>query len=196
MLTSSELIAFEDEVKEAFEAGKIRGPVHLAGGNEDKLIEVFKEIKRTDWIFATYRSHYHALLHGIPRERVMAEIMASRSMNLSFPEYRFCTSAIVGGCLSIAVGTAAALRRQGKKDMVWCFVGDMAASIGTFHDAYNYACGHDLPIQFVVEDNGMSCDTPTLESWSSSGDVVSHRKMYYEYQRVHPHVGTGKYVSF
>jgi outer membrane receptor protein involved in Fe transport len=36
MLTKQELIDFEKEVAEAFNAGKIRAPVHLSGGNEDQ----------------------------------------------------------------------------------------------------------------------------------------------------------------
>lgn len=194
MLTSSDLIAFEDEVKAAFEAGKIRGPVHLAGGNEEQLIEIFSEVKPTDWVFATYRNHYHALLHGVPRDRVMAEILAGRSMNLTFTDYNFVTSAIVGGILPIAVGVAAALKRREPYRHVWCFVGDMAASIGAFHEAFSYAKHHDLPITFVIEDNGLSCDSPTDECWGT--EPSSDKKLRYFYERKHPHVGTGKYVSF
>jgi len=193
-VTPADLIAFEDAVKAAFEAGKIRGPVHLAGGNEDQLIEIFESISLTDWVFATYRNHYHALLHGIPRDKVMAEIMAGRSMNLSFPEHRFVTSAIVGGILPIAVGVAAAMKRKEPYRHVWCFVGDMAASIGAFHEANSYAKHHDLPITFVIEDNGLSCDSPTDECWGM--EPSSDKKTRYFYERKHPHVGTGKYVSF
>jgi TPP-dependent pyruvate/acetoin dehydrogenase alpha subunit len=193
-VTAAELIAFEHEVQSAFEAGQIRGPVHMSGGNERHLIEVFGNIRRADWVFATYRSHYHALLHGVPRDLVMAEIMAGRSMNLSFPEYRFCTSAIVGGCLSIAVGVAAAMKRSASDRRVWCFVGDMAASLGAFHEASTYARWHELPVMFVVEDNGLSCDSPTLECWGKKRGEPN--TVHYQYERVFPHVGTGKYVSF
>lgn len=192
-MTAGDLAAFECKVLEAFEAGKIRGPVHLSGGNEEPLIEIFKDIDRQDWIFSTYRNHFHALLHGVPRETVMAGIMASRSMNLSFPEHRFCASAIVGGCLPIAVGVAAGLKRQGSSRKVWCFVGDMAASTGAFHEASRYAAGHGLPVEFVIEDNGLSCDSPTQECWGYSASGSVRR---YTYARQYPHVGTGKYVSF
>src|SRR5258706_15007986 len=90
-ITKGQLIAFENSVAAAFESRKIRGPIHLAGGNEDQLIEIFKRIKRTDWVLSTWRSHYHALLHGIPEELVMKEILAGHSMQLHFPQYRFMT---------------------------------------------------------------------------------------------------------
>src|ERR1035437_3876750 len=145
-MTKQELIDFEREVADAFEAKKIRGPIHLAGGNEDQLIEIFKDVKTTDWVLSTWRSHYHALLKGVPRQKVMDEILVGRSMSLHFPEYKFLTSAIVAGICPIACGLAAAGER------VWCFVGDMAATTGSFNEASGYAMGHNLNVKFVVED--------------------------------------------
>lgn len=194
MLTSSDLIAFEAEVAKHYEAGEIHGPVHFSGGNEDQLIEVFKNIKTTDWVFSTYRSHYHALLHGVPSGKVMAQIMAGRSMNLSFPEHRFFTSAIVGGCLPIATGVALAQKRLGADVKVCCFVGDMAASGGAFHEATLFCRGHALPIEFIVEDNFMSCDSPTIDCWGTSARISGVTG--YKYVRTYPHCGTGTYVNF
>lgn len=189
----AELVAFEKSVAEEFEMGLIKGPVHLSGGNEEKLIDIFKNISREDWCFSTWRNHYHAILHGVPSQKVMEEIRAGRSMNLTFPEHRFYSSAIVGGILPIATGVAAALKRDGSTRKVWCFVGDMAATTGAFHEASTYACRQDLPITFVVEDNGFSTNTPTNEVWGN-GWISKVRR--YQYKRVFPHVGIGKWVSF
>jgi len=185
-VNASDLMAFEEEVSAAMNAGKIHTPTHLCGGNEAQLIKIFKNVQRDDWVFATYRNHYHALLHGVPQEVVMRQIIQGRSMTPCYPGYRFFTSALVGGCLPIAVGVAAAIKRRHEKNKVWCFVGDMAATTGAFHEAMSYADGHDLPITFVVEDNGLSCDTPTKEVW---GRGLSSRLMRYEYVRLRPHLG-------
>lgn len=193
-VTAEELIAFEAEVADAFEAGHIRAPVHISGGNEAQLIEIFKDIRPSDWVISTYRSHYHALLHGIPREKVMAAIMSGHSMNLSFPEHRFLTSAIVGGTLPIAVGIAAALKRKESEQRVWCFCGDMAASTGAFHEATEYSSLQNLPVRFWIEANGMSCDSPIEECWGNEGGAAIFNG--YQYKRTYPHVGTGKFVSF
>lgn len=127
----------------------------------------------------------------------MEEIRAGRSMYISDRKLRFMSSAIVGGCLSIAVGVSAALKRRRSLQMVWCFLGDMAATTGAFHEALWYAEGHDLPIRFVIEDNELSCDTPTQSAW---GDMLpisgSGRITRYRYVRTWPHVGTGKFVKF
>jgi pyruvate dehydrogenase E1 component alpha subunit len=186
-----DLIAFEKEVAEAFERQEIPGPIHLSGGNEDELIEIFKHIKREDWVFSTYRSHYHALLHGIPRDWLMAEIRAGRSMNIHSESHRFHSSAIVGGCLPIAVGVAAGLKRLNQPEQVWCFVGDMAAHSGSFAEAQEYASAHELPLTFIVEDNGLSCDTPTLEV---CGTGYKANIEWYRYTRQWPHSGIGRYV--
>lgn len=187
------LIAFEKRVAEAFERGEVKGPVHLSGGNEDQLIAVFEKVSSDDWVFSTWRNHYHALLHGIQEERVFSEICAGRSMNLTFPEHKFYASAIVGGILPIATGVAAAIKRNGCGRKVWCFVGDMAATTGAFHEASVYAAGHDLPITFIVEDNGVSTNAPTEECW---GAPKWHNVLRYTYERVFPHVGIGKWVQF
>lgn len=192
-MTKEDLITFSAEVAEAFKAKRVKGPVHLSGGNEEALIQVFEGISRDDWVFSTYRNHYHALLHGIPREWLMAEILAGRSMNISSPKHRFFTSAIVGGCLPIAVGVAAALKRQGKSESVYCFVGDMAATTGAFHEAKEYAQRNCLPITFYIEDNGMSCDTPTIEAWGGrASNYPAVESIIYE--RTYPHSGIGAYV--
>lgn len=182
-----ELKQFEQYVGEAFKQKKIHGPIHLAGGNEKKLIDIFQEINRTDWVLSTWRSHYHALLHGVPSHRVMDDILNSKSMMLHYPEYRFLSSAIVGGIAPIAVGLAAAGER------VWCFVGDMAAETGVFKESVRYASGNDLPVTFIVEDNGFSTNTPTVEAWGTKDAHVMRR---YIYDRNQSHCGIGEYVAF
>ena len=181
-------------VAEEFEAGRIKGPIHLSGGNEEKLIEIFREVGKNDWVFSTWRNHFHALLHGVPEDVLMAEIMAGRSMNLSFPERKFYSSAIVAGILPIACGVAAGIKRRGGSERVWCFIGDMAASTGTAHEVCKYAQGHALPLCVVVEDNWYSTNTPTALVWGASDKRLNYRR--YTYERTYPHSGIGKWVQF
>ena len=189
-MTAEDLIAFEREVAARFDAGEIRGPVHLNSDTQAApLIEIFREIKRTDWVLGTWRCHMHALLHGVPRERVMAEILAGRSMMLHFPEHRFMSSAIMGGMLPIACGLAAN-QDPITGGFVYCFVGDMCASTGAFKDAVRYAEANDLPVQFIVEDNGLSTNTPTDEAWGAPerNELFSISQLsHYTYKRTTPH---------
>ena len=177
-MTKEELIEFESDIAELFEQAKIPSPVHFSKGNEDDLIGIFRNIKPADWVFSTHRSHFHALLKGIPSEWLKDEILKNRSITINNSEYKFFSSAIVGGILPIAVGVAMT------GQTVWCFVGDMASETGLFHECVKYANGHNLPIHFVVEDNGLSVDTPTEKVWR------------YSYQRELPHQGVGTFVIF
>ena len=197
-----DLIAFEKEIESIYLEGKIRGPVHFSGGNEETLIKIFGQVNPEDWVLSTHRSHYHALLHGVPRELVKAEILAGRSIDLHFKEYRFLTSAIVGGCLPITVGIAMGIKRNAGRERVWCFVGDMASTTGIFHECSQYAARQRLPISFVVEDNGLSVNTPTDEAWGPltketwwDYDGKPHI-LRYNYTRIWPHLGCGKWITF
>lgn len=203
-MTKEELIAFENEIADIYCAGKIKAPIHLSDGNEEQLIEIFKKVKPEDWVFSTWRSHYHALLHGIPPERVKEEILNGNSITLSFPEHKFFTSAIVGGIVPIAVGASLGIKRKGGKNHVWCFVGDMTAEAGIFYENAKYAEMHNLPITFVIEDNDESVGTPTAAVWGYDKAVrkpdylINKRSnvMYYHYKKKYPHVGAGKWVTF
>lgn len=178
-LTPSDLIAFEADIAREFDAGNIHAPVHLSGGNEQQLIDIFRDVRPTDWVCSTWRSHYHALLKGIPPAEVKRQIMEGRSMFISSPEHCFLSSAIMGGMLPIACGLAYAGER------VWCFVGDMCWSVGAFHDAHEFALRNDLDVRFVMEDNGLSTNTPTKKAWGSK--YVSPIFKTYRYERTYPH---------
>ena len=67
-MNKKDLISFETEIATLFNAGKIKAPVHLSNGNEKEVIEIFSRISYDDHIFSTWRSHYHALCHGISPE--------------------------------------------------------------------------------------------------------------------------------
>ena len=190
-----ELIHFENKIVESWEGGKIRGPIHLSNGNETQLIEVFKRIKESDWVFSTWRSHYHALLKGISPNWIEEEILAGKSITLCNHTERFYSSAIVGGTLSIALGVATDIKRNGGDDKVWVFIGDMSFESGLFYETHKYARNFDLPLYFVVEDNGVSTYTPTEETWKVKRDIPND-VVYYKYSSKYPHYGTGKWIVF
>ena len=194
-ITSDDLKSFEEEVKTTYEAGKIKAPVHLAGGNEEKLIDIFQYVHKDDWVFASWRNHYHALLHGIPRDTLMDLVVRGKSMSVYSDKPKFYSSSIVGGTIPIALGVAQSLKIKGEKNKVWCFVGDMTFESGIFHECYKYARNFELPLQFVVEDNNLSTNTPVDETWGGKQKVPSDI-VYYKYKSDYPHHGTGNWVLF
>jgi len=200
MKTKDQLIAFENEVAARFNAGKIRSPVHLYWGNEENIIKTLAGVRPQDWIFCSWRSHYQCLLKGVPEQQVMDEIMAGRSISLCFPQHRIYSSAIVGGVLPIAVGTALSIQRSGEDAKVYCFMGEMTAETGIAHESIKYSINHKLPIHFVVEDNGKSVCTDTREAWAQQTLSFDERSdawiTYYRYETKYPHAGAGVRVQF
>jgi TPP-dependent pyruvate/acetoin dehydrogenase alpha subunit len=195
-ITRGDLQDFTQRVADAFNAGEIHAPVHLSGGNEDQLIDIFSEIAPTDWVCSTWRSHYHAILKGIPQEQLMSDIRAGRSISLCYPEYRLISSAIVAGCLPIAVGLAWSIKNAEKDEHVWAFCGDMAATTGIFSECTNYAYNRTLPITFIVEDNGRSVCTDTEAAWGGFVYPGGNNVRHYAYTLPWPHSGAGKRVNF
>jgi TPP-dependent pyruvate/acetoin dehydrogenase alpha subunit len=196
MISKVELIAFEKDIAAEYDAGHIRAPIHLDGGNEEQLIEIFEEIGPNDWICGSWRQHYHCLLKGVPPELLKAEIMAGKSITLCFPQYRVISSAIVGGILPIALGLAWSIKRNGGNEKVWTFVGDMTAKTGIFSECLQYAEGHKLPISFIIEDNGKSVCTDTNSVWGKLEQEYTTTVTYFRYSHPWPHSGAGKRVNF
>jgi len=235
-MTPDDLLAFEEDIAQEFAAGKIRSPIHLGGGSERQLIEIFETIKPHDWVLCGWRSHYHCLLKGVPRDQLKAAILAGHSVSLCFPAHRILCSGIVGGIAPIAVGLAWAIKQRREAaveaanyaydshidaiegqdvdahgysyddmvatsnklsdapERVHCFLGDMSAESGVVHEAVKYAAGHDLPIRWIIEDNGLSVCTATKASWGLSGDRAD--VTHYQYTLSRPHAGIGRWVKF
>lgn len=194
MITKQDLINFTEDIKICFNDKQILTPVHLNGGNEDALIEIFKDIRPQDWVFCTHRNSYHFILKTGDMELAKKEIFAGHSMHLCSKEHRVFSSAIVGGCSSIALGVALSIKLKGLDEKVYCFVGDMGARTGIFYESVRYAEGFDLPILYVVEDNKFSVMTPTEKVWGEQN--VGNKIKYYSYERVNGHSGTGKWLKF
>ena len=199
-ITSQQLIDFETDIAKEFNAGKIRAPVHLYFGNENEIIRVFQAIRREDWVFCSWRSHYQCLLKGVPPAEVKAEIMAGRSISLCFPQYRILSSAIVTGVLPIALGVALGIKRRKTAEKVWCFMGEMTSETGVAHECIKYARSHELPIHWVIEDNEKSVCTDTRKTWNLSKltyeGVQAPDITYYRYASKYPHAGAGQRVQF
>lgn len=195
-MLKEKLIEFENEMAREFEAGNIKAPLHLGGGNEDHLLAIFKNVAADDWVCGTWRSHLHCLLKGVPPGELKRRILEGRSIGLCFPEQRVICSAIVGGVAPIAVGLAWAIKWRGGHEKVWCFLGDMAASTGIVHEAMKYAEAYWLPVQWVVEDNGIGgTEVPTQKTWNNSPRPLwGNPHTAYRYGMTRPFVGIGKFI--
>lgn len=199
-ITKEFLMNFESDVAREFNAGKIKAPVHLSSGGEESLIEIFSNIKDNDFVFTTWRSHYHALLKGVEPSILMREILEGRSISLNFPDKRLYSSAIAGTHIPIAVGLAYSIRLKNRDERVWCFLGDMVSESGIAEVSFKFSERFKLPITFVIEDNNRSVCSDTRKVWNSL-NLNHQEKKYsnvisYSYRSKYPHAGAGIRVQF
>lgn len=141
----------------------VKGPCHLAQGQEAIASAFGVAMRDDDYTFCTYRGHAHTLVRGASMSGILGELMGREcglmrgkggSMHLTSVEHGVMGSyAIIGAHLPIAAGAAWSAQYRGTKQVSVCFFGDGATNIGAFHEALNLAAIWNLPVVFVCENN-------------------------------------------
>ena len=141
----------------------IGGPVHLSVGQEAIAVGVSQNLKKTDRVFGSHRSHSHLLALNPDFYKLFAEVLCKEtgfskgmggSMHLFDQSNGFYGSTpIVAGTSSLAVGAALAAKMQNLRDIAVSYIGDGAIEEGVVHECFNLAKILNLPILFVIENN-------------------------------------------
>lgn len=198
-MSKQDLIDFEKRIADRFDNGEIPYLIHLSGGNEDQLIEIFKEINEEDYIFSTHRNHYHYLLCGGDPSELENKILNGKSMFVFSRKLNFFSSSIVAATPCIAAGIAWALKKKGSNKKVWCFIGDGVEDEGHFYEAARYVDGWELPCTFVIEDNDRNVSASKKERRGENKDFPwPDCVRRYSYVPTYPHggSGSGKWLEF
>src|SRR5437762_12362111 len=182
---------FEEATEREFRRGKIGGYLHVYIGQEAVASGIISASRKGDAVYSGYRDHAHALALGSDPAKVMAELFGKGtgiskgkggSMHLFDVEHGFYGGyGIVGGHVTLAVGSAYGLRYQGNERIVLCYFGDGAMNIGSFHEAMNMAglWGHEgmCPIIFIIEHNGYAMGT-SVDRHSALTDLSARIRAY------------------
>jgi len=89
-----------------------------------------------------------------------------RSFHFGAPEYHIVGMiSHLGPQLSLAGGVGLAHRLAGEQKVSLAFTGEGATSEGEFHEALNVAAVWQLPVIFVIENNGYGLSTPANEQY-------------------------------
>ena len=83
----------------------------------------------------------------------------------------------LGPQLAIADGVALAYQQRGQLKATLAFTGDGGTSEGDFHEALNVAAVWNLPVIFIIENNGYGLSTPTNEQYACES-LVDRAKGY------------------
>ncbi len=164
---------FEEKIIEVYPEQDMKTPVHLYIGEEAIAAGVCAHLRKKDYIFTTHRSHGHCLAKGSDPESLYAEFYGritgcskgkGGSMHPVDPENGILgTSAIVGGGIPLAVGTALASKMRKDERISVSFFGDGASEEGTFHESLNFASLKCLPVIFVCENNLYATTSPLFQ---------------------------------
>lgn len=141
---------------------ELKCPIHFSIGQEATAAGMGLNLRQSDLITTTHRSHAPYLAKGGDLSEMIAEIYNKRagsvrgiggSMHLSSPDKNVFCSSIVGGGIPIAVGAALGFKMQNKKAVAVAFFGDGAVEEGVFHESLNFASLKKLPAIFYCENN-------------------------------------------
>ena len=169
--------AFEEAVHAEFAAGNIPGFVHLYAGEEASATGVCMHLDNRDAIASTHRGHGHCIAKGCDVDAMMSEIFGrgsglcggkGGSMHIAdLSKGMMGANGIVGGGPPLICGAALTAKTLKTGGVAVAFYGDGASNQGTTFESYNLAKVWNLPVIFVVEDNGYA--ESTASAWSVAG---------------------------
>ena len=174
---------FEERSLRAYNQGKIGGFLHLYIGQESVAAGIVSLMGKDDHIITAYRDHGHALAVGMSMNECMAEMYGKHtgcskgkggSMHFFAPDKNYWGGhGIVAGQTPLGAGLAFALKYKGLKGCALTFLGDGAVNQGSFMETLNLASLWDIPVVFVIENNGYSMGTSLKRS--SAAENLAHR---------------------
>lgn len=161
----------------------------VAGHEMIGAISALSLISGTDWAFPYYRDRAFAIGLGCSITELFAAFLArelphhsgGRMMPDHFSQKNLripCQSSVVGSQFLQAVGMAKSAQLRGQNEVVYTSGGDGATSQGDFHEALNFSCIHNLPIVFVIQDNGWAISVPSAEQ--TAGGTITKMARGYE----------------
>lgn len=174
---------FEERAHREFATGAMPGFVHLYAGEEAVAVGVCSNLTADDWIASTHRGHGHAIAKGCDVMGMMAELYGRKtglchgkggSMHIAdLSTGMLGANGIVGGGPPLVCGVGLSAKIRGTRQVGVAFTGDGGANQGTFLESLNLAAVWDLPVVFVVENNGYA--ESTSSQYHQSGIDVAKR---------------------
>jgi pyruvate dehydrogenase E1 component alpha subunit len=177
---------FEERSLRAYQGKKIGGFLHLYIGQEAVAVGCCSLMGKDDHVITAYRDHGHAIAVGMETKPLMAELYGKAtgcskgkggSMHFFAPDKNYWGGhGIVGGQIPLGAGLAYGLKYKGLKGAAMAFMGDGAVNQGAVAETYNLASLWNLPVVFVIENNGYSMGTS--QARSSAGELAQRAAGY------------------
>ncbi len=180
---------FEQTALKYYNKGMMGGFLHLYIGQESVAVGTISLCGENDHVITAYRCHGHALAVGMEMNPCMAELFGKvtgaakgkgGSMHLFAPDKNFWGGhGIVAGQTPLGLGLAYGLKYKELEGCCLCYLGDGAVNQGAFHESLNLAALFELPVIYIIENNGYSMGTSQHRS-SSYKDCLGQRAEAYD----------------
>ena len=161
----------EERLKILTRQGKISFLASTRGHEKVQVGTVMLMKPGYDWFFPYYREKAIAYALGMPVKDIFLHMLSREgdpsSNGRNMPEHfssrdlhLVSQTACTGTQYLPAVGMAKALRKDGRDAIVYVSSGEGATSEGEFFEAVNWATREELPVLFVIQNNGYAISVP------------------------------------
>lgn len=181
---------FEMTSIQKYSQGKMGGFLHVYIGQEAVCTGTISVLEENDHVITAYRDHGHALTVGMEMNPLMAELYGKvtgcskgkgGSMHYFAPDKNYWGGhGIVAGQTPLGAGLAFALKYKGLKGCALCYMGDGAINQGAYHESLNLAGLWDLPVIYIIENNGYSMGTSQERSSAHPDEGLAARAEGYK----------------
>ncbi len=166
---------FEEKAGQLYGLGLIGGFCHLYIGQEAVAVGLQSALNPgEDSVITGYRDHGHMLAYGLDPNVIMAELTGRAagiaagkggSMHMFSTEKKFYGGhGIVGAQVPLGAGLAFGHKYREDGGVCMAYFGDGAANQGQVYETFNMASLWNLPIIFVIENNGYAMGTAVKRS--------------------------------
>ena len=144
-------------------------------GQEAISVGATMAMQHDEWIMPLHRNLGVFTVRGASLEKLFLQWQGSkegfskgRERSFHFGSHEHHIAGMIshlGPQLALADGAALAYKLKGERKVALTFTGDGGTSEGDFHEALNVAAVWDLPVIFIIENNGYGLSTPTNEQY-------------------------------
>ena len=180
--------SFEEELVEGYQAGAMGGFLFISSGQEAIAVAVRSLFGPHDHSISGHRGVAHAVAAGMSQRSIMAEFcgMGHRLLRgacggggLSSPEHHFWgTTAVVASQTPVAAGLAFHLKQNQLPGVVVCFLGEGGVNQGVYHESLNLAGLLELPVIYIIENNGYCFCSPVAKTTAFKGSLAQRADGY------------------
>lgn len=144
-------------------------------GQEAISVGATRALQPDEFILPLHRNLGVFTCRGLPIDRLFAQLLGreggftqgrDRSFHFGVPDYHIIGMiSHLGPQLCVADGIALAQKLRGREKVTMVFTGEGGTSQGDFHEALNLASVWELPVLFVIENNGYALSTPPSQQY-------------------------------